>query len=312
MAMGMAEVVPGVSGGTIAFITGIYERLINVINSINLAFFKKLFTGKWKSAFQQLDGKFLATLLFGMVLGIGVAIFTVVYLLETYPPVIWAFFFGLIIASAIYIFRQIENRNIYTFLWTILGIAISILICNLVPAQGNESLWYVFLCGMIAFCALVLPGVSGSFMLLLLGMYTVIMPNVKLLIEEQDLSVLPMLIVFGLGGITGLMLFSRLLSYTFKTYKNSTLAVLCGFIIGSLWKIWPWRNPLIWMDADESIHDVAMTEIQYVQIPEFKALKEVLVLPQNYISEPYLLPAIAACLLGFCLVFVMDRSSKNS
>ena len=242
MAMGIAEVIPGVSGGTIAFITGIYEQLLASIKafgpSLITDFRKGGFTQVWKSV----DGNFLAVLLLGMVSGLIVGVFGVTHLLENYPEFLWAFFFGLIISSAIYIGRQVDQWGLTEIVSIAIGTAAAYYITVASPAQGNEALWFVFLCGAIAISALILPGISGSFMLLLMGMYAYIVPTVKEALSTFELESLTIVFVFGLGCLTGLMTFSRILSWTFKNYRKPTLALLTGFMLGSLNKLWPWRN----------------------------------------------------------------------
>jgi putative membrane protein len=245
MAMGIAEVIPGVSGGTIAFITGIYERLINAIKVVlNPAIIRTLRKEGLKATWQKADGTFLLFLILGMVTGLVGGIFTITHLLETYPTLVWGFFFGLIAASIIYVGKQVKTWNWVSVLALIIGTVVAYYITVLNPGQGNESLPFVFLSGALAICALILPGISGSFILLLLGMYTIIIPTVKDALKTFQMESLIVTGVFGLGCLLGLALFSRLLSWTFARYHDQTMAVLTGFMLGSLNKIWPWRNVL--------------------------------------------------------------------
>jgi len=293
MAMGIAEVIPGVSGGTIAFITGIYERLINTIKTIlGPEIFKSLrhdgLLGAWKKA----DGLFLTMLLGGMVLGIGVGVFGVTHLLENYPELLWAFFFGLIIASALYIGRQVTKWGAVEITILVIGVAVAYFITVASPAQGSESLVMVFIAGTIAISALILPGISGSFILLLMGMYTLIIPTVKDALKTFNPDSLVILVVFALGCLLGLATFSRVLSWTFKNYHNQTLALLTGFMIGSLNKIWPWRNVLEYRTNSKG------EEVPFI---------EKSVLPSAYDGDPYVLGVIILMLVGFAAVFALEK-----
>lgn len=310
MAMGMAEVVPGVSGGTIAFITGIYEKILTSVNAIGpdlLTSFKaKGIKGVWTS----IQGDFLVSLLVGMLLGIGIGVNLITYLIETYPPVVWAFFFGLILASVWYIGRMVKSWNIKTILALIIGTLVALFIVIGTPGAGNHQLWFVFLSGVIAISALILPGVSGSFILLLLGMYNFIIPTVKSLLHgEINADTLSIVVVFGLGCLTGLLTFSRVLTYLFNNYKEVTLATLSGFMLGSLYKLWPWREVLTYL-KDESGAFVVDKE------GKRKILTEAVIGPMEYQSvtglEPYLIQSIVCFVLGVVLILVMARFEKPS
>ncbi len=320
MAMGMAEVVPGVSGGTIAFITGIYERLINAIKSVGPQAINAFRADGVKGVWQAIDGNFLMALVGGMLVGLVVGVFGISHLLENYPILLWAFFFGLIVASALYIGRQVTNWRIVEIIALIIGAAIAYYITIAVPAQGNEALWFVFISGAIAISALLLPGISGSFILLLMGMYTFIIPTAKDALTTFNSDSLIILVVFALGCAVGLVTFSRILSWTFKHYKNPTLALLTGFMIGSLNKIWPWRIPQQWLvenEADEYIlqensYELYQTAVQKGE--EIKLLVENNVSPSNFTTitgdTNYMIGAIVTAILGFALVFVLERLGK--
>ncbi|MEM9922082.1 MAG: DUF368 domain-containing protein [Bacteroidota bacterium] len=303
MAMGMAEVIPGVSGGTIAFITGIYERLINAIRSVGPqlinAFRKDGIAGAWKA----IDGKFLLPLLIGMAAGIVLGVFAVSWLLESFPPVVWGFFFGLIIASAIYVGKQIEKWGMGEVIALIIGTAIAYGITVISPANGSDSLFFVFISGAIAISALILPGISGSFILLLMGMYTfIISDTLKPALKTLDPSKILTMAVFALGCLTGLATISRLLSWLFKEHRGLTLAALTGFMLGSLNKIWPWRNPIDWLrDASNNIvmDDDGVT-------PK-KILVEANVWPSDYEGEAFVLVVIVFIVIGFASVFLMEK-----
>jgi putative membrane protein len=308
MGMGMAEVVPGVSGGTIAFVTGIYEQLIDSIKAFDLEFFKLLGRARLKAAYEKVNGSFLVSLFFGMGLGLVIAIFTISWLLLHYPPIIWGFFFGLIIASAIYILRRVDQWNMVEITLLIIATLLAFWIVQSTPASGNEALWFVFLSGMIAICALILPGISGSFILLLMGMYSVIIPSVKNLLKTFDPQYLMITAVFGAGCILGIGIFSRVLSWTFKKYKDQTLAVLSGFMIGSLWKIWPWRNPQSWLNESGELVTSSTATLGLLDMEHVKLLVEANVLPGDYtLGSPHLLWTIVSVVFGFVIVFAFDR-----
>ncbi len=259
MAMGMAEVVPGVSGGTIAFITGIYERLIFSIKSIDLDFIKLVFSGKIAAAWKKIDGNFLVFLLGGMILGIVIGVFAITWLLQHHPLLIWGFFFGLILASVYVVGRDIDKWNAGSIIALLAGTALVYYVTVAVPGSPTTALWFVFVCGAVAISALLLPGLSGSFILLLLGMYTYIIPKVKDILSG-DLSGLSVIIVFAVGCLTGLLSFSRVLTWAFKNYKNITLAFLTGLMIGSLNKVWPWQQVLSLRTNTEGEESVAFSK----------------------------------------------------
>ena len=310
-AMGIAEVIPGVSGGTIAFITGIYERLLNSIKAIGPELFKSLKNDGLKGAWKTLNGNFLLFLGIGMVAGIVIGVFGVSWLLSNFPPVVWAFFFGLILASVLYIGRQIDSWGIKEIAALIVCALMAYFLTTAVPAAGSSSYPYVFFCGMIAISALILPGISGSFILLILGMYTyIVQDTLKGVLSTFATDKIITMIVFGFGCLAGLATISRLLSWTFKNYRNVTLASLSGFMLGSLNKIWPWRKATDWLrdDAGKIILD------DDGETPK-KILKEVNVFPEQYANElqieAFTLYAVLALILGFALVFLLDRSNKK-
>lgn len=237
MGMGAADVIPGVSGGTIAFVTGIYEELIHSIKSVNAEFLRVLFTRGVRQAWTHINGNFL----FSVLAGIFVSIFSLArgisYLLSNHPMLVWAFFFGLIVGSAIYVGRKINRWNLRAVIMLLGGTALAYYITISSPATTTDALWFVFVSGGIAICAMILPGISGSFILLLLGKYAYMMEAVK------DLKVV-VLGVFGLGCVAGILGFSHVISWLFRKYPNGTMALLSGFMIGSLNKLWPWKEVL--------------------------------------------------------------------
>ena len=296
LAMGIAETIPGVSGGTIAFITGIYEELLNSIKAIHPSLIGTLRKGGIPSAWKQLNGNFLLTLGIGMIIGLVIGVLFVSHFLEHYPPIIWAFFFGLIISSVIYISRQVDQWKVGEILGFILATLLAYWLTTVSPASGNEALWFVFLSGAIAISALILPGISGSFILLIMGMYSYIIPTVRDVLSTFNTDGLLVMAVFAIGCLIGLTTFARVLSWTFKKYKSVTLAILTGFMLGSLPKIWPWRNVI------STRLNSAGEEIPFL---------EKTVLPANYEGEQFLILAIVAAIIGFISVFVFEKMGKE-
>lgn len=312
MAMGIAEVIPGVSGGTIAFITGIYEKLINTIKAFSPALFgvfqKDGIGGVWR----EVNGIFLMTLLIGMAGGVVIGVFGVTHLLEEYPQHLWGFFFGLIIASAIYIGKQVSKWGPFEIVGLLLGTALAYYITIASPASGNEALWFVFLSGMIAISALILPGISGSFILLLMGMYTFIIPKVKEALTTFSSESLIITGVFAMGCLVGITSISRVISWMFDHYRNTTLAVLTGFMVGSLNKVWPWRIATQWIDK-EDVKGAILTNIDNYATPDnLKILKEVSVLPNSFVGEPHLIPVLILMVVGFLAVFGLEKVGSKS
>lgn len=233
--MGAADVVPGVSGGTIAFISGIYDPLLRSINAINLSLFKTLKAEGIKGAWKSINGPFLLLLFAGIATSVVSLAKLLSKLLETQPIMLWSFFFGLILASIVLVWKPIEHSNKWsTALLSSIGFVSALSISLFNPLPEASSLIYLFFSGALAICAMILPGISGSFILVLLGSY----PTVLNAVHERNLSVL---LVVGAGAVFGLLSFSKLLKWLFEHFKNATLTVLVGFIAGSLPKIWPWK-----------------------------------------------------------------------
>lgn len=287
MAMGASDVVPGVSGGTIAFVTGIYERLIHAIKSINFANLKLFFKGQFKEFWQNIDGWFLVC----VVAGIGVSFLSlaklITMLLNAYPQYVWSFFFGLILASTIFVGRDVK-WNWKTILAFILFAVLSFFITSPEnsPLAENDSYWYIFLCGAVAICAMILPGISGSFILVLLGQYTFMLTA---LTELQTAVIL----VFAAGALIGIVSFSHVLNWLFTHFKQITLAALTGFMFGSLNKIWPWKETL------ETFID---------RHGEVKPLLQSNILPQ--INSEFWL-SIIMIIAGLALIFVIELIAKK-
>ena len=285
MAMGAADVVPGVSGGTIAFIVGIYDELINSIKSINVHSIKLLFTGKIAAFWKAINGNFLCSLL----LGIGISVFSlaklITYLLVHEPVLVWSFFFGLVLASTWFVSKDIKEWNWKTITSFILGALVAYYITVATPAETPTNLFFIFLCGAIAICAMILPGISGSFILVLLGKYFYIMEAINTL----DLVILG---VFAVGVFLGITSFSHVLSYALKNFRNITLAVLTGFMLGSLNKVWPWK-------------EVVQTYVD--SHGEVKPLVESNILPNESVGE-----AVALMVVGFALVYILEKMSSRA
>src|SRR5690606_24445204 len=253
LAMGAADVVPGVSGGTIAFISGIYKELIDSINNVNFSVLKTLKTSGFKAAWKQINGNFL----FALVLGIAISILTfakiITYSLEHYPILVWSFFFGLVIASIAFIWKDIDKWELRTIAFLIFGSVVSYFVTIMEPTSSPDSYLYLFLSGFVAIIAMILPGISGAFILLLMGSYETVIGTINQFRDglfNLDWDVLQQallkLLTFAIGAVIGLKLFSKVLHWMFENHKNSTLALLIGFMIGSLNKIWPWKETLLW------------------------------------------------------------------
>ena len=293
MGMGAADVVPGVSGGTIAFITGIYEELITSIKSVDLEALRLLLKFKLSPFWKKINGNFLVAVFSGILLSVFSLARVLKWLMENHPVLIWAFFFGLIMASAIIVIRKIKSWNLARLSGLAVGIVLMFFITRFTPAQTSDAYWYVFIAGAIAICAMILPGISGAFILLILGKYQYILGAVS----DFDL---PVLLVFGLGIITGLLSFANLLSWLFRKYHDLTIAVLSGFIIGSLNKIWPWKETL------SSVMNSHGETIPLVQRN---------ILPNIYSdvtgNEPFLIPALLLMITAFVIVLVLDKLSRK-
>lgn len=292
MAMGSADVVPGVSGGTIAFITGIYETLLESIGKINLEALNLLKSGQIKALWSHVNGNFLLVLLLGIATSIISLAKIITVLLSDFPIQVWSFFFGLIVISALIILREIKKWNFGVLLALIIGAIIAYFITSSTPAETSNAPWFIFLSGAVAICAMILPGISGAFILLLFGKYEYILAAIK------DFQILD-IILFGLGCVAGLLTFARVVSWLFKKFHNLTMGVLSGFMIGSLYKVWPWKE----------------TTATYIdRHNELKPLTQVAVLPNEYLAktgaEPFFLEALAFAAFGFLLVLGVDRLGR--
>lgn len=305
-AMGVAEVIPGVSGGTLAFITGIYERLLTAISNVSLSLLKTFKQDGFKAVWKKIDGLFLVKLLGGMAIGFLVGLKLVVRLLESHPVHIWSFFFGLILASIPLIGKQVKKWGGMEIALLVLGAALVFWVTVAAPSQGSEHLLMVFLAGVVGVSALMLPGLSGSFVLLLLGMYTIIMPAIEEVTHFNFGPELFVVIAFGLGMLVGLLTFAKVLSFTFKKYPNPTLALLTGFLIGSLNKVWPWQQVLETRTNSKGIEVVKFS--QSILPSKFSELSENFL----YGNNPHLLAAICIMVVAFVVVFLLDKFSPDT
>ena len=242
LAMGAADVVPGVSGGTIAFITGIYQELLDSISRIGPVTLKTLFREGIAAAWKQCNGSFLLVLFAGILTSIFSLAKLISFLLAEYPILVWSFFFGLILASTVPIARRVPRWSWHTWLALFAGIAVAILVSEMRPTQITATPLSLFLSGGIAICAMILPGISGSFILLMIGIY----PQVIAAVHEFDVLALGW---FGLGAVSGLLLFSRLLSWLMHRFPGVTLSFLVGILFGSLKIVWPWKLPAVLENA---------------------------------------------------------------
>lgn len=287
--MGAADVVPGVSGGTIAFISGIYDELIHSIKSVDLQAIQLLAKFRFNDFWKKVNGSFLISLLSGIAVSIFSLAKLMLYLLSNHPILIWSFFFGLILISTPLVLREKKKWTVSSIVSFLAGVVIAYTITVISPSQTPEELWFVYLSGAIAICAMILPGISGAFILVLLKKYQFIM----MALTEFRLIII---IVFALGSITGLLTFSRVLSWIFSKYHSIAVALLGGFMLGSLNKVWPWRKPLEYITNSKGEQTVAYDES---------------ILPWNYLSEtgkdPQLFQAILMMALGVFLIVMIEK-----
>jgi len=239
--MGAADVVPGVSGGTIAFITGIYEHLLLSLQSILPALVELIKKRNFSSFWKRINGAFLMTLFSGILLSVLILAKLIIYLLINHPIPLWSFFFGLIVASVSIVGKQISEWNIRLFVFIVAGALIAYFLSQLSPASVEHNYLNAFLSGLVAICAMILPGISGSFILVMLGTYSFILGAIK----DFDVIVLA---IFALGCLIGLLSIANVLVWAFSRFRNMTLALLTGFMIGALTKVWPWKEVLTYRE----------------------------------------------------------------
>ncbi|PAJ76121.1 DUF368 domain-containing protein [Pseudoalteromonas sp. NBT06-2] len=296
--MGAADVIPGVSGGTIAFITGIYQRLLNAIQSINIdatkiLFQKGSFKNNIKALWLHIDGNFLLAVFAGLITS-GVSLAKIItYVLTNHPIYVWSFFFGLIIASFIHIVKQVAVWNIKTISSCLLGAALAFIITTLSPSEANPQWWLYTLAGSIAICAMILPGISGSFILLLLGMYGHVLAAINNLAFD-------LIFLFVTGCIIGLMAFSRILTWLLAHYHQITFALLSGFLIGSLNLLWPWKQVLTTYTNSHGI---------------VKPLTQKNILPDTFLhitgQDPQQIAAFSLMVFGLVLILFIEKLSQK-
>jgi putative membrane protein len=292
MLMGAADLVPGVSGGTIALITGIYKELLESINSISLSNLKLWKQQGLKSVWGKINGPFLIAVFGGILSSILLLSRLLEWLIENHPLVLWSFFFGLLIASIIYLFRAELSFSMLNVLYVCFGAVISFLVTQLNGGANQSSLWYLFLSGFIGISAMILPGLSGAYILVVMGVYQTVLSNVRIaqdLIfnfdQTQFINTASILGVFILGILVGIKVFAKFLSWLLNHYPQRSIAVLVGLMIGALHKVWPWQNTV----AD--------------------SVKETLaVLPHDYNGDPQILIVITWMLIGFGILFLIERS----
>lgn len=318
LAMGAADAVPGVSGGTIAFISGIYEELISTISNVNLSLLKTLRKEGVSAFWKQLNGNFLLALLSGIVISFVSFMRLAKYLIEYHPVLIWSFFFGLIIASIYFVGIQIKKWNLSTILGLLFGAVAAYYISSLPSSAANDNPLFLCFAGALAICAMILPGISGSFILLILGAYKTLSDAV----HDFDFKRLGL---FVIGAVVGLLSFSRLLKWLFKNHHNLTLAVLTGFILGSLDKVWPWKETLTVMDKSgmvfslSEVSELGTLAVHQKSIQDFDTLKTVTdksISPWLYSDindgiEPQILTSFLLIIAGFLTIFILEKIGKK-
>lgn len=318
LAMGAADAVPGVSGGTIAFISGIYEELVTSISNINLSLFKTLKDKGIVAFWNQLNGNFLIALVSGIAISFVTFIRIAKYFIENHPILIWAFFFGLIIASILYIGKQIVTWNFKIVISILIGALLAYYITTIPSLASNDNPYFLFIAGAIAICAMILPGISGSFILVILGAYKTLSDAV----HDFDIK---RLFLFILGALIGLLSFSRVLKWLYKHYENTTLAVLTGFIVGSLNKIWPWKETISVFSKEmgtevlfatvSNTGTLSVLQKSNQDFDTYKTIVEKSISPYNYTiinnnADSQLLYALIFMVLGFLCIFILEKISN--
>ena len=301
--MGAADVVPGVSGGTIAFISGIYQELIDSINKVDLSFFSSWKKNGFKTAWQQINGNFLLALVLGIAISILSFSKIIMHLLATQPILVWSFFFGLVIASIYFVGKQITSIKSLTILTFIFGTILSYYITIAQPVASPDSYPYLFLSGFVAIIAMILPGISGAFILLLMGSYAVVIGTINSFREAVLSFNLQLLFqsllklgTFAIGAILGLKLFSKVLHWMFDNHRNTTLALLTGFMLGSLNKVWPWKKVL------STRIDSHGNEVTFMDKS---------ILPQYFEGENQLIIALVLMVVGFLTIFILEKVANK-
>lgn len=308
LVMGAADVVPGVSGGTIAFITGIYEELINSINQINMEAVRILRKEGIGAAWNHINGWFFVSLFAGIGISIVSLAHGIEWLLAEEPILLWSFFFGLVFASIFFVGKQVKKWTGSAVGFFILGTAVAYAV-TILPASGaNTEAWYLFMSGALAICAMILPGISGSFILVLLGSYGVILGAVT----DRDITTIA---IVGAGAIVGLLAFSRLLKFMFAKYHDLTIAMMAGFLLGSLNKIWPWKrvDEVMIKHAGEENEEI-VNVVEKVVLPGKYTQPEILngEVVNQVAVDPQIWGAIGLAIAGFALIFVMEIAGRSN
>ena len=317
LGMGAANKVPGVSGGVVAFVAGFYEEFIYSLKKVNQKAFKLLINGRFKSLYNYVNGRFLGLLFFGMIVSYFSVSKVLDYLIKYYELYIWSVFFGMIIGSIYYINKDFKDWNYRTYTALALGIIAGLSISFLNPAKENDNLWFVFFCGIISVSGMTLPGFSGSFILMILGNYVlllvdsvnalsdtffdIISGDFSFIHNDHRLRMLQVLVVFTLGSVVGLVTFSHILSYILKHYKNITLSAIIGFIVGSLGVVWPWKHT-IYKLAEDGSHILDSTGTKVVMNYERY-------IPQLNTETYY---AIAFIFLGIAIVLALEYYGQKT
>jgi putative membrane protein len=290
MAMGAADVVPGVSGGTIAFISGIYEELVSSIDGVNLGLLKVLKQEGFASFWKKANGNFLLTLLSGIAVSVFSLANAISFLLKEHPILVWSFFFGLVLSSVFVILKSISKFSLVGVVIALVMTAVAYYITLLEPmSDGVASPMLFFFSGALAICAMILPGISGSFILVIIGSYQVVL-------EAVDSFEFKSIFLFLSGAVVGILSFAKILKWLFKNFRDITLLGLSGFIVGSLNKVWPWKDVLEWR-TDRHGEQVALIEKS--------------ILPINFDGDPKIALALIAAAVGFILIFVMERFANS-
>ena len=275
MAMGAADAVPGVSGGTIALLLGIYEELINSIGNINISLFKELYKNGFYSFWKKLNGNFLLSLITGILFSLVTFVKLTAYFFDKHPILIWSFFLGLVLATIYVIYKLIKSWNYINIIFVIIATLISFYLTKINAIDNiNISLSYILICGIIAASAMIIPGISGALILVVLGLYST-------MINAVDNLEFDKIITFTSGAIIGLLSFSKIIKWMFSKNSSLTYSILLGFVIGSLSKVWPWKSEL-----------------------------EQNILPSSYIGENYLFYSIILISIGFLLIFSLEKIQK--
>ena len=316
VAVGVANKVPGVSGGLVAFVLGFYEEFIDSLQKFNVEGVNLIKQGEFKIFYKHINGQFLGLLLFGMIVSYFSVSRILDYLLNHYEIYVWSLFFGLIIGSLLFIYRRVESLKLETFFWTLLGFIFGLSLSLITPAGQNENLFFVFICGIVSVVGMTLPGFSGSFILMLMGNYVLLLVDsvnalyitlsnlflgkFEILTDPYLCNMLKILLVFSFGSLVGLILFSNILKFVLKKYKNKTLSTIMGFTAGSLGVVWPWKNKIYKSNLNG---EFIIDSFDNKQIIDYN-----LYIP-NLSNETYL--GIVCILLGIIIVFIIDNSEET-